>query len=185
MCAVREIQRDVAVVRAEQDKSVQVVKATADREATVVTAEGDLEAARKDAEGIRAKGEATAAAEQAMLMAPVEAQIRLATEIGANPAYQTYLVTIEQVRAAEKVGLETAKAMQGADLKVIANAGDVQSGVAKLGDVFSTQGGMGMTGMLAALAQTDEGQGLLGALTSRLAGKTGGAGGDASTIVDA
>lgn len=153
-----EIQRDVAAVKAEQDKKVTVVNAEAEKEASVVRAEGDLEAAKREAEGIRAKGEASAAAEQAMLLAPVEAQIKLAHEIGSNPAYQTYLVTIEQVRAGEKVGLEMAKAMQGADLKVIANAGDMQQGVAKLGDIFTPSGGTKLTGMLAALGQTPEGK---------------------------
>ncbi len=163
-----EISRDVAAVKAEQDKKVTVVNAQAAAEAVVATAEGDLEASKREAEGIRAKGEASAAAEQAMLMAPVEAQIKLAAEIGSNPAYQTYLVTIEQVRAGEKVGLEMAKAMQGADLKVIANSGDMQQGVAKLGDIFTPAGGTKLTGMLAALGQTPEGKGLIDALTPML-----------------
>ena len=171
-----EIQREVAVVRAEQERSVAVVNAQGDKESVVVRAEGDLEAARREAEGIRAKGEAEAAAEQAMLLAPVDAQIKLAKEIGTNPAYQTYLVTIEQVKAGEKVGLEMAKAMQGADLKVIANAGDMQQGVARLGDMFSPAGGTKLTGMLAALGQTPEGKQLIDAVLPMLAnGATAGA----------
>lgn len=171
-----EINRDVATVKAEQDKKVTVVNAEAAKEAAVVQAEGDLEAAKREAEGIRAKGEASAAAEQAMLLAPVEAQIKLAHEIGSNPAYQTYLVTIEQVRAGEKVGLEMAKAMQGADLKVIANSGDMQQGVAKLGDIFTPAGGTKLTGMLAALGQTSEGKQLLDSVLPMLAnGATAGA----------
>lgn len=171
-----EIQREVAAVRAEQDKKVTVVSAEAEKEAAVARAEGDLEAAKREAEGIRAKGEASAAAEQAMLLAPVEAQIKLAHEIGSNPAYQTYLVTLEQVRAGEKVGLEMAKAMQSADLKVIANSGDMQQGVAKLGDLFSPAGGTKLTGMLAALGQTPEGTQLMNNLLPMLAnGATAGA----------
>lgn len=171
-----EIQREVAVVRAEQERKVAVVNAQGDKDAVVVRAEGDLEAARREAEGIRATGEAKAAAEQAMLLAPVDAQIKLAKEIGTNPAYQTYLVTIEQVKAGEKVGLEMAKAMQGADLKVIANAGDMQQGVARLGDMFSPSGGTKLTGMLAALGQTPEGKQLIDAVLPMLAnGATTGA----------
>lgn len=165
-----EIQRDVAVVRAEQDQRVTVVNAEAEKQASIVKADGDLQAALKDAEGIKARGEANAAAEQAMLMAPVETQIRLAKEIGANPGYQQYLVTIEQVRAGKDVGIEMAQAMQKADLKVIANSGDMQQGVSKLADMFTPAGGTNLTGMLAALAQTSEGKALVDGLTSRLGG---------------
>lgn len=164
-----EIAREVATVRAEQDKQVavvnadaqrqvQVVNAEAQRQATTTKAEGELAAALKDAQGIQARGEAAAAAEQAMLMAPVVTQIKLAAEIGSNPGYQQYLVTIKQVEAGRDVGLEMARAMQSADLKVIANAGDMQQGVAKLGDIFTPAGGTKLTGMLAALGQTPEGK---------------------------
>lgn len=174
-----EIQRDVATVRAEQDKQVavvnadaqrqvQVVSAEAQKQATTTRAEGELSAALKEADGIRARGEASAAAEQAMLMAPVMTQIKLAEEIGSNPAYQQYLVTIRQVDAGRDVGLEMARAMQNADLKVIANSGDMQQGVAKLGDLFTPAGGTRLTGMLAALGQTEEGKNLLQQLTPML-----------------
>jgi flotillin len=175
-----EIDKDVAIVKAEQDRSVKVVSAEADKQAKVVSAEaekqavtvkaeGDLAAALKDAEGIRAKGVANADAEKAMLLAPVETQITLAKEIGSNDGYQKYLVTIEQVRVSKDVGIELAKALQGADLKVIANAGDIQSGVTKIGDMFTPAGGTNLTGMLAALAQTDEGKRLLDKVTSVVA----------------
>lgn len=168
--------KQARVVAAEGDKQTQVVRAEGEKLATMAKAEGDLAAAIKDAEGIKARGEANAVAEQAMLLAPVEAQIKLANEIGSNPAYQTYLVTIEQVRAGEKVGLEMAKAMQGADLKVIANAGDMQQGVAKLGDIFSPAGGTKLTGMLAALGQTPEGKQFMNGLVPLLGnGATAGA----------
>ncbi len=185
-----EIARDVATVRAEQDKQVAVVNADAQKQVNVVNAEaaqrvqvlaadaqkaatttkaeGDLSAALKEAEGIRARGEASAAAEQAMLMAPVTTQISLAKEIGSNPGYQQYLVTIEQVKAGRDVGLEMARAMQNADLKVIANSGDMQQGVAKLGDIFTPAGGTKLTGMLAALGQTPEGQKLIDGLVPLL-----------------
>ncbi|KVP75507.1 hypothetical protein WJ96_07310 [Burkholderia ubonensis] len=182
-----EIARDVATVRAEQDKQVAVVNAEAQKQVQVVSAEaqkqaittkaeGDLAAALKDAEGIKARGEASAAAEQAMLMAPVATQIKLAEEIGSNPGYQQYLVTIKQVEAGRDVGLEMARAMQHADLKVIANAGDMQQGVAKLGDIFTPAGGTKLTGMLAALGQTDEGKQLIANLVPMLTnGATAGA----------
>jgi flotillin len=63
-----------------------------------------------------------------------------------------------------------AKAMQSAELKVIANAGDIQGGVAKLGDMFTPQGGTNLSGMLAALAQTEEGKNLLNKITGASGG---------------
>lgn len=185
-----EISRDVAVVRAEQDRSVAVVaaeakkatqivqaegerqaqetRAAADKATVVIKADGDLHASLKDAEGIRARGEANAMAEQAMLMAPVETQIKLATEIGSNPGYQQYLVTIEQVRSGKEVGIEMARAMAKAEMKVIANSHDMQHGVAKLGDMFTASGGTKLTSMLAALGQTPEGQKLIEGLAPML-----------------
>jgi len=96
-----------------------------------------------------------------MQVAPVEAQIKLAKEIGGNAGYQEYLIRIEQVRSGKDVGMEMARAMQQADLKVIANSGDMQNGVASLGDMFTPAGGTRLTGMLAALAQTPEGAALI------------------------
>ena len=182
-----EIQREVAQVEAERDKvvavvnaqaakEVQVVGADAEKQSTTTRAEGVLAAALKEAEGIKARGEAAAAAEQAMLLAPVEAQIKLATEIGSNPAYQQYLVTIRQVEAGEVVGVEMAKAMQHAEMKVIANGGDIQQGIGKLGDMFTPAGGTKLSGMLAALGQTEEGKRLMEAVAPMLAnGATAGA----------
>ena len=175
-----EIAREVATVRAEQDKQVavvnaeaqkqvQVVNAEAQKSATTTKAEGDLAAALKEAEGVRARGEAAAAAEQAMLMAPVTTQIQLAKEIGSNQGYQQYLVTIKQVDASRDVGLEMARAMQSADLKVIANSGDMQQGVARLGDIFTPAGGTKLSGMLTALGQTPEGKKFIDGIVPMLA----------------
>lgn len=167
-----EARRDAAVVAAEADKQSKSVRAEGDLLATLKVAEGNLQTALKDAEGIRARGESNAAAEQAMLMAPVVAQIKLAEEIGSNEGYQKYLVTNEQVKAARDVGLEMARAMQAADLKIIANGGDIQQGIGKLTDMFTPAGGTSLSGMLAALSQTTEGADLMKSVTARLAGGT-------------
>ncbi|MDH0737207.1 SPFH domain-containing protein [Achromobacter spanius] len=156
-----EISRDVAVVRAEENRQIAVVAAHAEKEAQIAKAEGDLISATREAEGVTALGAAKASAEQAMQVAPVEAQIKLAKEIGGNAGYQEYLIRIEQVRSGKDVGMEMARAMQQADLKVIANSGDMQNGVASLGDMFTPAGGTRLTGMLAALAQTPEGAALI------------------------
>lgn len=154
-------------IRAEADKKVQVITAAGDKESTVARAQGQLEAAKLNAEGIEAEGKAKGAAEEAILMAPVNTQITLAKEIGENQGYQTYLITVKQVEAGQAVGIEMAKAISNADLKVIANAGDPQSGIAQIGDLFSPAGGTKITGMLAALAQTEEGKAILSRVTGK------------------
>lgn len=156
-----EIARDVAVVKAEQDKQVQVVNADAEKESTIRIAAGKLDATKKDAEGIQAVGAARADAEKQMLLAPVNAQLTLAKEIGENQAYQEYLVKVENIKASQAVGVEMAGAIKAADLKIIANGGDVQSGIGNLADIFTPKGGTSIGGMLTALGQTEEGAALL------------------------
>lgn len=67
-----------------------------------------------------------------------------AKEIGNNEGYQKYLITIEQVKATQAVGIEQAKALSEADLKIIANAGNVENGMKSLMDIFSSNGGTHM-----------------------------------------
>lgn len=177
-----QIKRGVAEVKAEEDKRVlvinaeaakeaEIVSATADKEAMEQRAQGELITAQKDAEGISARGLAQAEAEKAMLQAPVDTQIALAKEIGTNEGYQHYLIAIEQIKASQTVGSEMAKAMSAAELKVIANASDINGGLSNLGDMFSPAGGTSLTGMLSALSQGEEGAALLQGLTSRLSGQ--------------
>jgi len=174
-----EIDRDVAVVRAEQDQKVQVVdaqamkesqiiRAEAERESTIQIAEGAKQSTLKEAEGVLALGSARADAEKQMLLAPVNAQITLATEIGSNEGYQQYLIEVRRVEATEVVGKEMATAMSKADLKVIANSGNVQNGMGGLADVFTSAGGTSIAGMLEGLAQSDKGK----ALVDKLIGST-------------
>src|SRR5690606_19756023 len=118
------VQRVNEVKTAEIAKEKAVVKAQEDKEVTVTVAEGDLEATRKEAEGIKAKGETEAAAEEAMQMAPVKAKIALAEKIGANPRYMQFLVSEFAVAAHKGIGEAQAKALDGADVKIIANTGD-------------------------------------------------------------
>ena len=163
-------QKQVQVVNAQATKEAQIIKADAEKESTVRIADGNLQATLKQAEGIEAEGRAKGEAEKAILLAPVNAQITLANEIGANEGYQKYLIEIRKVEATENVGKEMAGAMKSADLKIIANSGDVQSGVGKLADVFSPAGGTSIAGMLTALSQTEEGQALVNGVVSKLGG---------------
>lgn len=161
--AVVEAERDqqVAVVKAKTDKESQIIRAEAERDTTVKIADGKLQATLKDSEGVKALGSAKATAEKEMLLAPVTAQITLAEQIGGNEGYQRYLIDVRRIEASESVGKEMAGAMAKADLKVIANSGDVQSGVGNLMDVFTAKGGTAIGAMLTALSQTDEGRALV------------------------
>ena len=121
-----EIDKEVAVVKAQQDQQVQVVAAKATKESQIEIAEGKLESTRKEAQGVEALGNAKAEAEKALLLAPVNAQITLAQEIGGNEGYQRYLTDIRKVEASENVGREMASALGKGDRKIIATAGTVQ-----------------------------------------------------------
>lgn len=171
-----EINKQVAQVTAEQDKNVRIVSAEADRETLIVKAEGDkeskiriaegdLQATLNHAKGVEAEGAAKAEAERLLLQAPVDAQITLAKEIGSNDNYQKYLINIRGVEATEAIGKAMAAAMENADLKVIANGGDMQTGVANIMDMFGTKGGTSIAGMIEALSQTEGGKALVDKFT--------------------
>ena len=149
------------VKRAEITKDVNVVKANEDKQTTILRAEGDLEAKKKEAEGIQIEGEAKADAERAMQLAPVEAQIVLAKEIGENQGYQNYLLGIENIDAYRVVGVEQAEALKVSDIKIIANTGDPVSGVTNVMDLFSSKGGTDLGAMLEGFAQSEYGMKVL------------------------
>lgn len=162
-----EIAREVAKVQAEQSKQVTIITAQAQKEQTVLIAEGKLIEAEREAKGIEVTGAAKAAAETALLKAPVEAQIQLAREIGANDGYQNFLIEQRRVEATEQIGKEMAGAMKAADIKVIANGGDVQSGMNNLMDLFTPKGGTSIAGMFEALSQTEQGRQVVDRLTGK------------------
>ncbi|MEZ5886078.1 MAG: SPFH domain-containing protein [Paracoccaceae bacterium] len=142
------------VRRAEIERDKQLVAAEQDRQTTVIIAEGQLAAQQREAEGIKAIGEARAAAERAMQLAPVEAQIVLAKEIGENAGYQQYLMTIEGIKGYVVVGGEQAKALQAADVKVIANTGRAGEGMGTVMDLFSSKGGTNLAAAVEAFSQS-------------------------------
>ena len=145
-----EIQREVEIVAAEQQKQT-----------LTLIAEGNLEAEKRKAEGFRINGEAKAYSEKLLLLAPVEAQTTLAKEIGANKEYQTYLIRIEEIKAGQAVGMEQAQALASADVKIITNAGTPAEGAKKVMDLFSSQGGQQIGSMLEGMKNTEAGQELI------------------------
>lgn len=159
-----EVLRVEQVKQAEITKDQEVVVAEQDKQTTVIRAEGHLEAKKREAEGIQIEGAAKASAETAILLAPVEAQIKLAKEIGQNPAYQNYLATIEGLSVHRVVGVAQAEALQKADIKVIANTGQATEGVKNVMDLFSSKGGTELGAMAEALAQTPMGKRIVSSL---------------------
>jgi flotillin len=166
-----EIEREVQVVQAQQNKQTTVLSAEAQKDAAVLRAEGMLEVKKRESEGITLEGRAKADAEKAMQLAPVEAQIVLAKEIGQNESYQKYLVTIKQVEATQAVGMEQAKALEQADIKVISTAGSPVGGVNSVMELFSARGGTELGAALEGFAQTDVGQKLLSLLDAKVTKK--------------
>lgn len=172
-----EIQKEANIVKAEEDKRVTIIGAEANKESFEINAEGvrkqleieaegKLVAKTKESTGIQLEGAARADAEKKMQLASVEAQITLAAKIGENKGYQEYLINIRGVEAQERIGVEQAKNLGRADIKVIANAGDVNTGVKSAMDLFSSKGGTAVGGMLEALKNTSTGKAVLEKLTS-------------------
>lgn len=170
-----EILKQMTLIKSEQDKQTSVIKAEADKDSALLVAAAKLETtkldaegiavkAKAEAEGIAAQGKAKAEAEKAIQLAPVEAQITLAKEIGENKAYQEYLVTIRKVEASEKIGMEQAKALEAADVKIISNTSSPTEGLTNVMDIFSSKGGTQVGAMLEGLANTDTGKALISKL---------------------
>ena len=165
---VREVQvvaadqeKKTTVIQAEGVKQVDIVKAEGEKQKTILVAEGNLEQAKLHAQGVEVEGHAQGAAEQAVLMAPVNSQIALAKEIGSNQGYQTYLIQIRTVDKDQAVGIEQAKALAQADIKVIANTGDAISGVKNVMDLFTSKGGTQVAAMVEAIAQSPTGEAII------------------------
>ena len=164
-----EIDQQVQLVKAEQNKQTTIITAKAQKETAILTAEGQLEIKRREAEAITLEGTAKADAEKALQLAPVQAQITLAKEIGENASYQKYLITIRQIEATQAVGMEQAKALSAADIKVISNTGSPTTGLNSVMDLFSSQGGTQVGAMLEGLAQTETGQAVINKVVGSVA----------------
>ena len=144
------ITRDAAEIKAEQDKNVMIRNAEAEKSA-----------ASSKAEATKLLGEADAKAKELLLLADVAPQIELAEKIANSKEYQEYLVSIEKVKAMQAVGEAQAEALKEADIKIIANSGDIGSGVNSLADILSSKGGMSIAALMEGLASTEKGKALL------------------------
>ena len=159
------VNAEAKVVVAEEDKKAAEHRAEADFIVKTKEAEANLVADKKSAEGTEAKGRAEAEVKKSIGLAEVEPQISLAKEIGENTGYQEYLVRIETIKAEQAVGVEQAKNLGNAQIKIIANAGgNVQDGVKSVAEIFSAKGGQSLGAMVEAFAATEVGQQVIGKL---------------------
>lgn len=174
-----EIDREKAIIESEKEKRQTEIDSEADKFKVEMEASAQLEAKKKEAEAIktvgeaeagviRAKGLSEAEAKKEMELANVTAQTTLAQEIGENEGYQKYLVTIREVEVrgeVDKVQYESlAKALNGADLKLLVNSGEVNSGLKSFSDILSSKGASATNGLIEGLKQTPEGAGLVSLL---------------------
>jgi flotillin len=166
-----EITRDAQLVEADRDRKRKVIEAEAIRDAKIadgegqkqfvsLLAEGDLARALKNAEGIAAEGKARGEAETALEMAPVTAQIALNNSIGENKGYQEYLVSIRTVEAGRDIGIEQAKALTKADIKIVATAGSggPSEGLTSVRDLFTSKGAGALAAAVETFASTEAGE---------------------------
>ena len=156
-----EARKNAKIKDAEAQKENQILTAQGEKEKTFLEAAALLEMKDKESQGIQKIGSAEAEALRLKELAPINAQIELAKEIGENQGYQTYLISIKQIEANQIVGIEQAKALASADLKVIANEGNVSNGISKIGEVLSSKGGTNIASMLEGLAQSEQGKALI------------------------
>lgn len=160
------IARDTAIINAERAKQELIIQSQADKEQQKLKAEADLATAELNAQGVLANGKSAAESEKLLQLAPVEAQIVLAKEIGENEGYQNYLIGLRNIEAVENVGIAQSKALEKSDVKIIANAASASEGLTQAGKVLSSSTGTGLGSVLEGLAQTELGKGLIERLIS-------------------
>ena len=162
----QKIEADAKVDVAERQKDAATHEAEARYIQTTKDAEAQLKKEQNVAEAIKAKGLAEAEAKEKQGLAEVQPQITLAKEIGTNDGYQKYLIEIKKVEASQAVGIEQAKNLGTAQIKIIANAGsNIPEGINSVMDLISAKGGQALGSMIEAFAGTEAGQQLLSKIT--------------------
>ena len=144
-------QHEVAEAEMQVERTRQVRLAEIERDAAIERAQGDRQAVilrrEAEAEGIRSVGLADAEVVRQRGLAEAEA---IAKRIEALNRLQAEGQTFRNIEKEEKIGLELAKALQQASLKLV-STGEMSSFL----DLFSATGGAKLGGMIAALRETD------------------------------
>jgi flotillin len=171
-------QKSVIEIEAEAKKTAVVREAEAKKTAVEREAEASkfrieqvaaatLVQQQNEAKGTQSIGLAEAEAEKAKQLASVTAQTTLAKEVGENKEYQQYLITIEQIKATRDVGIEQAKNIGNARIEILANAGNIESGLNSVTEIFTSKGAAALNGLFAGLGQTEAGKALIKKFTDR------------------
>lgn len=174
-----EAEKNVAVLNAEAHKEQQILQAeankqqielqaTADKTRVELKADADLKAAKNEAEGVNAKGKAEASARELMEKAQVAGQIQLSEKIGSNKEYQDFVIKQKQVEAMEAIGVEQAKNLSKADIKIFANGSSITDGVNNVGKILSPKTGLDLGSMLESFASTPVGSAVTEAVINKV-----------------
>lgn len=153
-----EAQQKVVVVNARAQKEQVELNAEATKTQVELKAEADLTAATNEAKGIEAKGTATAKSRDLLEKAQVAGQIELFNKVNKDKEYQDFLVRQKQVDAMQAIGVEQAKNLSGAEIKIFANAGSVADGVSQAGKILNPKTGLDLGSMLESFASTPIGE---------------------------
>lgn len=153
-----EADKQVAILNAEADKSKLELSAAANKTQIELKADADLKAATNQAKGIKARGESEADARERMEKAQIAGQVELFDKVNKDAGYQEFLVKQRQVEAMEKIGVEQAKNLSNAEIKIFANADGVSDGVTQASKVLSPKTGLDAASMLEAFASTPLGK---------------------------
>ncbi len=174
-----EINKESAIIAYDQKRKQIEIDSEANKFKVEMDASAELESKKREAEGIKIVGEAEASviqskglseaeSKKAMELAGVTAQTTLAKEIGENKSYQDYLIKIKEIEVSEVIGVaqyeSIAEALSKAEMKLLVNSGDVQSGIGKFSDLFTSKGASQISGLIEGLKQTEEGKGILSLL---------------------
>lgn len=175
-----KIETDAEAHKVAAEKSAEARKISTIKDAEALLTKQENEAKGKAAVGkaeadvILAKGNSEAEAKKNMELAGVTAQTTLAKDIGNNEKYQAYMLKVKEIEVSQVIGVAQAEAnataLKDADIKLLINSGDVNSGMSKLSDIFTSKGGSNFNGMIEALKQTDEGKSAL-EFFNKIAGK--------------
>ncbi|MCL2737472.1 MAG: SPFH domain-containing protein [Alphaproteobacteria bacterium] len=168
-----EAEREQIQIQTDAEKYNVETIATAKLDAAKKDADAVIAAKMAEAKGVKEVGTAAADAEKQMQLARVTAETTLAEKIGENKGYQEYLVNLETVqrnadveieRAKQNalVGVEQAKALEKANISVVANTGgSVQSGLQSVGDLFTPEFATKLGAADTALKNAADGKGFI------------------------
>ena len=103
-----------------------------------------------------------------MEKAQVAGQIQLSEKIGSNKEYQDFVIKQKQVEAMEAIGVEQAKNLSKADIKIFANGSSITDGVNNVGKILSPKTGLDLGSMLESFASTPVGSAVTEAVINKV-----------------